>query len=237
MNNPFKNTTKEINDQNKESDPINIKNNDQFNINLKDIPRNTPTPQKYQKLRINDWPPRDLIDSAFTCIFCNLQSSPRSTTPIIAKSNFVNRDTGETLTPRRAKKYVEYSCNDCVNGLRSTTSSPRLDLEFAPSSPSFSPRDSSERKSQIVRRRRSITDRGMGDSPIRMLSSPNRSPIRMASAKLSPIRTKSSNHDDALSILRTSPVRSNLRRSKTMEQAQFDKNLALVKEKKNNLSR
>jgi len=186
----------------KKSSPLAIK-----RINLKNLPPNeAPAPHHYQKLRMNDWPPPELIDNSFFCIFCQLQSSPRSTTPIIAKTHFINRETGETLTPRRAKKYVQYCCNDCVGGLRSSTSSPQLDLEFAPSSPSYSPRDSSEKKGGIIRRRRSITN------------SPNRSPILM--------RTTSSTGDSPTSSFRSSPARnSNLRRSKTMDPTQMNFNI------------
>tara|TARA_R100001163_G_C5068174_1_gene208069 strand:+ start:2537 stop:3250 length:714 start_codon:yes stop_codon:yes gene_type:complete len=139
-------------------------------LNLKNVKKksdNIPIPNQYQKLRILDWPPPEVIDSAFFCIFCGLQSSPRSITPIIAKNLAINKETGEPFTPRTQRRYVEYSCNDCVNSLKSTTSSPRLnDLDFTPPSPSFSPRNSSELKRNRIHNRRSLRSRTSTGTPI-----------------------------------------------------------------------
>ncbi len=110
----------------------------------------------YHKLRLPNWPPNEVIDQSFTCISCNLQSSPRSTTPIISKIKFLDRTTGLPLTPRSAKQYVEYCCNDCVSALKSTTSSPRF-MEFAPATPP-SPRLNQEKAQRDrIESRRSIT--------------------------------------------------------------------------------
>lgn len=115
----------------------------------------------YHKLRLPNWPPNEVIDQSFTCISCNLQSSPRSTTPIISKIKFLDRVTGMPLTPRSAKQYVEYCCNDCVGGLKSTTNSPRF-MEFAPSTPP-SPRVNQEKaQRERIESRRSIERRGGG---------------------------------------------------------------------------
>lgn len=198
-----------------------------------------PSIKDYQKLRVVGWPPIEVIDKSFTCVLCNLQSSPRSTTPVISKVKFIDRNTGQPVTPRTAKRFVEYCCNDCVGGIKSVTSSPRTSMEFTPSAPS-SPRSTQvEAQKNRVERRRSIDHRGAtvmirsSESYSPRRSEPiaipyttenidtlvNRNPLKKTVAEnidtlvsRNPLKKTESNTD----TIRASPARpSNLSRSKT----------------------
>lgn len=209
--------------------PINSKVFDEFHdggeggslgkLDLSKIQKSTPNPRGYTKLMI-DWPPANMIDASFVCHQCGLQTSPRSTTPVVPKAAVLAAIESESSTPRtahqKASVYVEYSCNDCVNQLKSITSSPRLNLEFAPSSPSYSPREQSPRQMQRVERRRSITN------------SPSGSPI-LDRVKL---RTRSSVPDGSRSPISSSPARgSSLRRSQTMNTESMKTNIAMTRKR------
>lgn len=190
------------------SKPIPIK-----TLNLQNINR-SPTPNQYQKVRIQ-WPPKEQIDRSYVCIFCNLNSSPRSTTPIVAKSNILSWN---KISPTNCKLYIEYSCNDCVLGLKSQTYSPRVltsgspntSLEFSAPGTSFSPRDISDMRGEKIRRRKSINDRSGTD----------------ISSQL--VRAKSLN---GKTINRFLPSR--LRRSKTMASADIEQHLKTSPSRKN----
>jgi hypothetical protein len=194
-----------------------------MSLDLSRLKSSPVTLKDYHKLRLPIWPPNEVIDQSFTCISCGLQSSPRSTTPIIPKIKFIDRNTGLPVTPRTAKRYVEYCCNDCVGGIKSTASSPRTStIEFAPPTPP-SPRGNQEKAQRDrVERRRSIDHRGANlliNHEMEDLGSliPIPVSLRSSNGATNPDFIRRSSNDGNNSPINSSPARrsSNLSRSKT----------------------
>jgi len=179
----------------------------------------------YQKLRLFDWPPVNMIDKSFECIFCIRLYSPRSIIPITKKVPRADIENSALLisprldsphkpdpmaSPRKndillnkdsprtsmKKNNVEYCCINCANSIRSTTSSPRNTLEFSKSSPSITPRDKPQTPSVIERRLSNS-----GTLPI------NGSPQRERSSPIKILRRVSQSHTRSISPL-VSPIAS-----------------------------